>query len=1415
MSTRDFFDTVADEGSEEDEDFDEETGEAQQRASKTNGLEDSSEEESDEDDDGEEARRIREGFIVDEIEDEDDRRERRRERKKRRREEAEDEQLDAEDLDLIGETLPGEGRQTEQSKYKRLKRGHRDERAAHEARGVEDIFSDDDDDAVGNRRPNFLTNEMDDFIEEDPYEDGGELDEDMEIRQPSQRAGFTSMKDLVDSGYDEADLEDVVQAFGNGDEYEWALENERARADEEQDPERALELKDVFEPSQLVERMLTDADNTIRMTDLPERFQLARRPYSDVFDLPDEERVKLEIEEANWITDLMWPRQRLSSDLHKPFRQVVARVLDYMNKDGLEPPFIFNNRKDYLIHQEGIKDNEIQAEKLVNVQSLWDVFDHDLKFRAFAEKRAGIRKSIELMKEINPELQDVVFEELLPTAISIEELQDIQDYINFQYGQQMKDISIAEAEAQGTQKRAQGSRNVWDKVRSSSAYHLVRAFGINADAIAQNAAKIGRKNYTEDPDMRPDDLADTLVQEPGYRTGAEVLTAAKAMFIEELVMSPRMRKHMRKVYFEQVVFDAVRTEKGLKQIDEDHPYYEFKYLRKQDIRSFVERPELFLRMVKAEESGLVEIRARLLRESKVAEELRRCIESDAFSDVADAWNTLRKETIDLALKKLHRIMARSCKETVKNECENSIAIRCRVAYNAKLDQAPYKPQGMILGTTPRVFALSNGAGNRSDAICWAYVDEHARVLANGKYSDLRLGNVEKYQADGKDVAPFVEEIRNHKPDVIAVSGWSVETRRLYKDLQDIIKKFDLRGTPYEDEDKREISDELDVVIVNDEVARLYHTSERAATDHPGVPPLTRYAVALAAYMQDPLKQYAALGKDVASISFDPDQHLIPEEKLMKYLETVMVDTVNLVGVEINDAIHDPLIANLLPYISGLGPRKAAQMLKVVNASGGEVLNRSELVGDVENNKKPAMGPRCFINAASFLYLIYDKNEPESEYLDYTRIHPEDYDIARKMAADALEYDEEDVAAEVAREGPGAIIRKLITDGAQERVNDLVLEQYAAQLENKFGQRKRATLETIRMELMNPYEELRRNFVHLGTAETFTMLTGETLDSLQEGMIVPVSIKRTFSDHIEVKLDCGIEGSISATEFPEDMVTAGLEPRQFFSPHQTVRAKLMHLDAKSLLRSSLRDSHLREPFKKKMDHEIDEWDEDQEAKDKRDAKKASQAKNDRAQRVIKHPLFRNFSSAQAEAFLATQGPGDCVIRPSSKGLDHLAVTWKVHDNLYQHLDVLELDKENEFSVGRALRVGKSTYSDLDELIVLHVQAMARKVDEMMRDERYQSGTKEQTGQWLTTYTEANPKRSMYAFCLNPKYAGYFYLCFKNGQMAPLANWPVKIIPNAFELQGNKYPDMQALKNGFKTLMMNHGPAGIKGAINGRR
>ncbi|KAF2151435.1 transcription elongation factor spt6 [Myriangium duriaei CBS 260.36] len=1416
-----YFDLAADLGSEEeDDDYDEETGEAvdKPRKSKPKGAVEDSSEEEDDDDDEEEQRKVAEGFIADEDEEEEEEdREARRKRKRREREERENEALlDEDDLDLIG--LGHDDRPEEQSKFKRLKRGHRDDRQRVEARGVEEIFEEDEemqDDRRGVGRG--LADEFDDFIEEDEFPDEeGDVRDDIEIARPARRGFVDPLK--LRSGMDETAQEDMMAAFGDGNEYDWALQLQEEQDEEQDDPDKILELKDVFEPSQLVDKMLTEEDNLIRNTDIPERYQLARKAYKEL-DLSPEDMDKRLNEEASWMCSLMLPKRRLASDMLDAFENTVRNVLRFMNVDNLEVPFLLHNRKDYLIHEDRVPTEpdaanpdkpefEIKATRLLQPSDLWEISELDLKYRALMEKRDALDRAYTTLQQLG--VQDDLFDEMIPAAQIMEELQDVQDYLHFQYSSQLKDAQAMEIDGEGvngtngtngTQKRARSARNIWDRVRSGKAYHMVKSFGISADAVAQNALKAGKKVYTEDPTERPDDMADGLVDSEQFSTGSQVLQAAKSMYAEEMAMSPRMRKLTRQTYYADGVFDCTRTEKGLKRIDEEHPFYEFKYLKSQDFGRLVREPDLFLRMLKAEEEGLIEVTLRLQNPKSFRQTLFEQIESDNVSEVADAWNSLRREVVDLALQRLSKLISKGCKESLRTECEAKIAEKCRNEYANKLDQAPYKPRGMIAGTTPRVLALSNGAGQRGDAICWAYVDENGRVLENGKFSDLRLGNAEKYLPDGKDVTPFVDLVNRRKPDVLAISGWSVEAKRLYKDLQDIAEQKDLRGTPYEDDDGEERSEKLDIVMTNDEVARLYHTSDRATAEFATLPALTRYCIGLAKYMQSPLKEYAALGKDIISISFSPHQGLVPQDKILRHLEMAMIEIVNLVGVEINEAASDTYTANLLQYVCGLGPRKAAQMLQVINRNGGEVLTRDELIGDPDRNKRPTVGPKVFENCASFVFITYDDAEPEADYLDNTRVHPEDYDTARKIVADTLDLDEEDIRAEQEENGPNALVRKLIKDDAQERLNDLLLDDYAEEIFRKFGLKKKATLELIRNDLQQPYEELRQPFYFLSTDETFTMLTGETPDSLVVDMIVPVSVRRTFSDHLDVRLDCGIDGVVLESEFPDGVGPMGAEPRSIWQPHQTIQAKLTNLDRKKFSATlTLCETELQRPYRRDFDHEPGMWDEQQEAQDRKDRDRGRDDKAGRAQRVIKHPLYRPFNSAQAQEFLGAQSRGDVVIRPSSKGLDHLAVTWKVSDNIYQHVDVLELDKENEFSVGRTLKVaGKYTYTDLDELIVLHVKAMAKKVEEMMGDERFQNGSKAQTEQWLTTYTEANPKRSMYAFCINPKFPGYFYLCFKAGAGAPLSSWPVKVIPNAFELQKNAYPDMRALKNGFKVLI----------------
>lgn len=56
-----------------------------------------------------------------------------------------------------------------------------------------------------------------------------------------------------------------------------------------------------------------------------------------------------------------------------------------------------------------------------------------------------------------------------------------------------------------------------------------------------------------------------------------------------------------------------------------------------------------------------------------------------------------------------------------------------------------------------------------------------------------------------------------------------------------------------------------------------------------------------------------------------------------------------------------------------------------------------------------LGPQAFLNCAGFIKIdtaaISDTTTNYIEVLDGSRVHPETYEWAKKMAVDALEYDE--------------------------------------------------------------------------------------------------------------------------------------------------------------------------------------------------------------------------------------------------------------------------------------------------------------------------------------------------------------------------------------------------------------------------
>jgi transcription elongation factor SPT6 len=427
--------------------------------------------------------------------------------------------------------------------------------------------------------------------------------------------------------------------------------------------------------------------------------------------------------------------------------------------------------------------------------------------------------------------------------------------------------------------------------------------------------------------------------------------------------------------------------------------------------------------------------------------------------------------------------------------------------------------------------------------------------------------------------------------------------------------------------------------------------------------------------------------------------------------------------------------------------------------GGNLVNRVQFI------KSGLFTSKIFINAAGFLRISQDDvdtrhtskqqrsrgdddNTPDP--LDDTRIHPEDYDLARKMASDALELDEEDIHDF----HPSHVVTQIMADNeGAKKLADLNLDDFAVSLYNANEDKKRHTLNVIREELHKPFAEHRRSFEYLGAWEVLTMLSGETPKTLRVGLIITVLVRRITPNFVQVRLDSGVDGVIN-----NHYLTDGPSAKGVVNKDQTIRGVIIHVTLDSekehyLVELSSRVSDLTSGDTEFRRIKYDEhWDVQQYEKDRELLERKKRAEEiGRTRRIIKHPNFHNFNASQAEAYLEKQQRGDVVIRPSSKGINHLAVTWKVDERLFQHIgiypmvniypntdvqpDVTELNPDmTGQGIGGPLLVDDThNYADLDELIVNHVQAMARRVEELMAHERFKPGSEDELRAFPALFT----------------------------------------------------------------------------------
>ncbi|KAI6112826.1 SH2 domain-containing protein [Pisolithus sp. B1] len=111
--------------------------------------------------------------------------------------------------------------------------------------------------------------------------------------------------------------------------------------------------------------------------------------------------------------------------------------------------------------------------------------------------------------------------------------------------------------------------------------------------------------------------------------------------------------------------------------------------------------------------------------------------------------------------------------------------------------------------------------------------------------------------------------------------------------------------------------------------------------------------------------------------------------------------------------------------------------------------------------------------------------------------------------------------------------------------------------------------------------------------------------------------------------------------------------------------------------------------------------------------------------------------------------------------------------------------------------KYQYTDLDELIVNHVQVIMCKVKELMAHKKFKCGPKDELYLSLKNFVAANPAKSAYGFMLNCQKPAHFNLCFLANKNATVQNWPMHVTPESYCLFEAPVTGIPELCDAFKT------------------
>lgn len=541
-------------------------------------------------------------------------------------------------------------------------------------------------------------------------------------------------------------------------------------------------------------------------------------------------------------------------------------------------------------------------------------------------------------------------------------------------------------------------------------------------------------------------------EEKEVKSAEEAIKGAKDIIAEMISEDAKIRKYIR----EFALRDGMVTTKNSK---EEKSVYDMYYDYSEAVKTIA--PHRALAINRGEKEDFLKVKIEINNEKVINYIINEYVNNSNFKNKVEIVNTIEDAYKRLIFPSIEREIRNHLTEIAQ---ERAISV---FGQNIKslLLQPPVKDK-VVMGFDP---AFRTGCKI-------AVVDKNGKLLdTTTVYPTEPQNNVEGAKKTLKAL------IKTHNIDIIAI-GNGTASRESEKFVSDMIK---------------EIDSDVQYIIVSEAGASVYSASQLASEEHPDINVSIRGAISIARRLQDPLAELVKI--DPKSIGVGQYQHDLNQKRLEGVLGGVVEDSVNSVGVNLNTASY-----SLLEHIAGIS-KTIAKNIIVYREENGDFTSRVQL------KKVKRLGPQAFTQCAGFMRILDAKNP-----LDNTGVHPESYDISKKML-EMIGYSLKDIEN-----------RKI--EDIDSKVSEIGIKELSEKLDVGV-----VTLKDIISEIKKPGRDPREEGIK-------PILRTDVLkiDDIQEGMILKGTVRNVvdfgaFID-IGIKNDGLVHKSQMSKSFVKDPMT---------------------------------------------------------------------------------------------------------------------------------------------------------------------------------------------------------------------------------------------------------------------------------------